>query len=198
MVAGFGNPRLEMWGIVVAECEEKRMDTARLHLVNMDRAPKRQRTCALCALLVASLLLLSACATSAGGSSGSQASADPTATLPAKWHGVNPGAGVPTVTPPANPAPRPLPAFSDPRVAYIGPDSLLHVVSLDGKTNLAGTPIPLTGTSGRGYLGRWHVARWQTTGLLRGSAGHDDRRSVGRAENVSDPEGWRFHGWLDA
>ena len=126
------------------------MDMARIHLVNMDRAPKRQRTRALCALLVASLLLLSACATAAGGSSGSQASADPTATLPAKWHGVNPGASVPTVTPPANPAPRPLPAFSDPRVAYIGPDSLLHVVSLDGKTNLAGTPVPLKGTSGEG------------------------------------------------
>lgn len=40
---------------------------------------------------------------------------------------------------------RPLPAFSDPRVAYIGPDALLHVVSLDGKTDSAGTPIPLSG-----------------------------------------------------
>jgi len=52
---------------------------------------------------------------------------------------------MPTVTPPASLSPRPLPAFSDPRVAFIGPDSLLHVVSLDGRTNVAGTPIPLAG-----------------------------------------------------
>jgi hypothetical protein len=121
------------------------MDMARLHRVNMVRAPKRHRTYALCALLIASLLL-GACR-----SSTSQASANPTATLPAKWHGVNPGAGDPTVTPPASLSPRSLPAFSDARVAYIGPDALLHVVSLDGKTNLAGTPIPLTGFMGNGF-----------------------------------------------
>jgi hypothetical protein len=97
-------------------------------------------------LLVASLLLLVACA----GSSAIRPSATPTATIPTKWQGGSPGAGVPTVTPLANPAPRPLPAFSDPRVAYIGPDALLHVVSLDGRLDTAGTPIPLEGTSGDG------------------------------------------------
>ncbi len=96
------------------------------------------------ALLAVGLLALVACG-APGGSSVGQSGASPTATLPAKWHGVDPRKGMPTVTPPANPSPRPLPAFSDPRVAYIGPDSLLHVVSLDGRTNLAGTPIPLVG-----------------------------------------------------
>lgn len=103
---------------------------------------------ALLSLMVASLLLLAACDASGGGSSASQPRTNPTATLPAKWHGGNPGGGVPTVTPPTSLLPRSLPAFSDPRVAYIGPDSLLHVVSLDGKTNLAGTPIPLAGFPG--------------------------------------------------
>lgn len=74
----------------------------------------------------------------------------PTATTASKWQGGNPGNGVPTVTPPASLSPRPLPAFSDPRVAYIGPDSLLHVVSLDGKIDLSGTPIPLAGFLGDG------------------------------------------------
>lgn len=121
------------------------MTMARLQRMDIDRAPKRYRTYGLCALVAASLLLLSACGTAA-----SQASANPTATLPAKWHGVNPGVGMPTITPPASMAPRPLPAFSDARVAYIGPNSLLRVVSLDGKINLAGTPIPLTGFIGDG------------------------------------------------
>lgn len=121
------------------------MTMARLHQMNIDRALKRYRTYGLCALVAASLLLLSACGTAA-----SQASANPTATLPAKWHGVNPGVGMPTITPPASVAPRPLPSFSDARVAYIGPNSLLRVVSLDGKINLAGTPVPLTGFIGDG------------------------------------------------
>lgn len=96
-------------------------------------------------LMVASLLLLTACDAPNGKSVASTPSATSTATIPAKWRGTN--TGVPTVTPPANLSPRPLPNFSDPRVAYIGPDSLLHVVSLDGKTDLAGTPIPLNGFS---------------------------------------------------
>ncbi len=104
---------------------------------------KRERTI-FRALLAVVLLALAACG-APGLSSTSQAGASPTATLPAKWHGVDPRKGMPTVTPPARLSPRPLPAFSDPRVAYIGPDSLLHVVSLDGRTNLAGTPIPLAG-----------------------------------------------------
>lgn len=102
------------------------------------------------ALLAASLLLLTACGASNTRSSLSQSAAQPTATLPAKWNGVDPRVGMPTVTPLASLTPRPLPAFGDPRVAYIGPDSLLHVVSLDGKTNLAGTPIPLAGFPANG------------------------------------------------
>jgi hypothetical protein len=104
---------------------------------------KPNRTqCLLFSLLIA-CLLLAACASSTAKSD-STAGATPTATIPAKWRGGT-GGDVPTVTPLANPTPRPLPAFSDPRVAYIGPDSLLHVVSLDGKTDLTGTPIPLSG-----------------------------------------------------
>lgn len=94
-------------------------------------------------LLITCLLLLAACDASHGKSAVGTPSATPTATIPAKWRGT--GAGVPAVTPPASLSPRPLPAFSDPRVAYIGADSLLHVVSLDGKTDVAGTPIPLSG-----------------------------------------------------
>lgn len=96
-------------------------------------------------LAVVSLLLLTACGVQNTGPSVGQAAASPTATLPAKWNGVDPRTGMPTVTPPVSLSPRPLPAFSDPRVAFIGPDSLLHVVSLDGRTNAAGTPIPLAG-----------------------------------------------------
>ena len=101
-------------------------------------------------LVTASLLLLVGCGVSGAGSSVGQTAVKPTATLPAKWNGVDPRTGMPTVTPPASLSPRPLPAFSDPRVAYIGPDSLLHVVSLDGRTNLAGTPIPLAGFQDEG------------------------------------------------
>ena len=101
---------------------------------------KPQRIQLLLSLLIA-CLLLAACDASGGASSA------PTATIPAKWRGTNMGHGPqPTITP-LYAAPRPLPAFSDPRVAYIGPDSLLHVVSLDGKADLAGTPIPLSGTA---------------------------------------------------
>ena len=108
------------------------------------------RAWALAPLLIA-CLLLAACASSTGRATVSA----PTATIPAKWQGVNmgSGAGMPTVTPLADSTPRPLPAFSDPRVAYIGPDSLLHVVSLDGATDLAGTPIPLNGSPMDGIWG---------------------------------------------
>ncbi|HEX3273124.1 MAG TPA: hypothetical protein VHR15_20930 [Ktedonobacterales bacterium] len=47
--------------------------------------------------------------------------------------------------------PPPLPAFSDWRVAYIGEDARLHIVSLDGKTDLAGPYIP-----SRDHLGEAH------------------------------------------
>ena len=91
-------------------------------------------------LIAVSLLSLAACSTSSVSTS-----ALPTATIPAKWQAGDPHTGDPTVTPPANLIPRRLPSFADPRVAYIGPDSLLHVVSLDGKRDLVGTPIPLAG-----------------------------------------------------
>jgi hypothetical protein len=48
-------------------------------------------------------------------------------------------------------APPPLPAFSDWRVAYIGEDTRLHIVSLDGKTDLAGPYVP-----SRDHLGEAH------------------------------------------
>lgn len=109
------------------------------------RHGRAMRDALLVALLIGCLLLV-ACASPGGQSAASAAGATPTATIPAKWRGTSMGAGgVPTVTPLANPAPRPLPAFSDPRVAYIGPDARLHVVSLDGKSDIAGTPIPLSG-----------------------------------------------------
>jgi hypothetical protein len=47
--------------------------------------------------------------------------------------------------------PPPLPAFSDWRVAYIGEDARLHIVSLDGKTDLAGPYVP-----SRDHLGEAH------------------------------------------
>lgn len=100
---------------------------------------------ALLLLMIASLLLLAACDASAN-----QSHANPTATPSANSRPRGIGSSVPTVTPPASLASRPLPAFSDPRVAYIGPDALLHVVSLDGRTNVTGTPIPLTGFPGDG------------------------------------------------
>ena len=110
-------------------------------------------------LVVVGLLLLTACG-APGRSSVGQPAARPTATLPAKWNGVDLRTGMPTVTPPASLSPRPLPAFSDPRVAYIGPDSLLHVVSLDGRMNLAGTPIPLAGFAASSIACRCNSIRY--------------------------------------
>ncbi len=54
-----------------------------------------------------------------------------------------------TVAPQATPPP--LPAFSDWRVAYIGEDGRLRIVSLDGKTDLAGPYVP-----SRDHLGEAH------------------------------------------
>jgi hypothetical protein len=42
----------------------------------------------------------------------------------------------------------PLPAFSDWRVAYLGEDTLLHIVSIDGKTQLTGPSMPMRGALG--------------------------------------------------
>src|SRR5262249_16538317 len=40
------------------------------------------------------------------------------------------------------PTPAVFPAFTDWRVAYLGKDTLLHVVAMDGKTDLAGPFLP--------------------------------------------------------
>jgi hypothetical protein len=53
--------------------------------------------------------------------------------------------GAPQASPP------PLPAFSDWRVAYVGEDARLHIVSLDGRTDLAGPYVP-----SRDHLGEAH------------------------------------------
>ena len=152
-------------------------------------------------LVIVSLLLLAACG-APGGSSVSQSAASPTATLPTKWNGVDPRTGMPTVTPPANPSPRPLPAFSDPRVAYIGPDSLLHVVSLDGKINVAGTPIPLEGFPAEGIwaagtspdgrqLAYFEDAQVTTIDAASGVRNDTDMYGVGESE-ISWSPGQRY------
>ena len=41
-----------------------------------------------------------------------------------------------------SPTPAAFPAFTDWRVAYLGKDSLLHIVTMDGKTDLAGPFLP--------------------------------------------------------
>src|SRR5689334_23196858 len=145
------------------------------------------------ALLAASLMLLTACGAPSAPSTSGQLGAHPTATLPAKWNGVDPRTGMPTVTPPASLAPRPLPAFSDPRVAYISPDSLLHVVSLDGGTNLAGTPIPLAGFPADGIwaagtspdgrqLAYYEYSQVTTVDATSGIRGSTDMVGVGDSE----------------
>ena len=55
-----------------------------------------------------------------------------------------------TAAPQTTPPP-PLPAFSDWRVAYVGEDDRLRIVSLDGKTDLAGPYVP-----SRDHLGEAH------------------------------------------
>ncbi|HEX9056174.1 MAG TPA: hypothetical protein VF818_01460 [Ktedonobacterales bacterium] len=60
--------------------------------------------------------------------------------------------GPPTVTPPSDLTPHPLPAFSDWRVAYIGMDGRLHAVSLGGRNDNAGSALPFTGEPGLGVF----------------------------------------------
>jgi len=94
------------------------------------RAPAalwRRATSTATALCLA-LLLLAGCATSA--------TTGPTPTA------------VPTATPSGI-----LPAFGDWRVAYYGQDTRLHVVTLDGKTDLLGALLPPLGSSGLAYIG---------------------------------------------
>ena len=148
--ASVSNVSKERHGAVVAGLRIGEKRGIRMRQTYLVQRQRGYRAWALAPLLIA-CLLLAACASSTGRATVSA----PTATIPAKWQGVNmgSGAGMPTVTPLADSTPRPLPAFSDPRVAYIGPDSLRHVVSLDGATDLAGTPIPLNGSPMDGIWG---------------------------------------------
>jgi hypothetical protein len=100
--------------------------------------------------LLAAMLPLALLAGCAGGS-GSGAGARATPTYPA------PATPAPTITEaPAlvnytvsGPA---LPPFSDWRAAYIGQDGKLHLVSLDGKTDLVGVSLPSYGQAGTGVF----------------------------------------------
>lgn len=89
-------------------------------------------------LLALTLALLAACAPgapstsqrpSSGATGGSQASA-----------------------PPPDASPRPLPRFSDWRVATLGPDGRLHAISLDGQQTSVGGALPVTGFTGGGVF----------------------------------------------
>src|SRR5262249_45182808 len=85
-------------------------------------------------LLVASA---SACGRSAAAA-GPRPAVPPTATGAAKWTEA-------ARANPATPTPvkgRPLPAITDWRAAYLGSDGVLHAVTLDGKTDLAGPQLP--------------------------------------------------------
>ncbi len=54
--------------------------------------------------------------------------------------------------PPPDASPRPLPQFSDWRVATIGPDGRLHAISLDGTLTSVGGALPISGFSGSGVF----------------------------------------------
>ncbi|HEX9039019.1 MAG TPA: hypothetical protein VF808_18700 [Ktedonobacterales bacterium] len=53
---------------------------------------------------------------------------------------------------PPDATPRPLPRFSDWRVAYIGPDGRLRAVTLDGKSTAVGLALPIRGFTGSGVF----------------------------------------------
>lgn len=103
--------------------------------------------------LACACLLLAACAPSHATASANPFPPFPTPTdtpygqLP----NPNPDEGPPpTNTPPADLSPRPLPAFTDWRVAYIGADGRIHAVSLNGQRDNAGSAVPLQGINGDG------------------------------------------------
>jgi hypothetical protein len=58
----------------------------------------------------------------------------------------------PSVTPPPDTFPRPLPAFSDWRATYIGADGRLHAVSLGGALDDVGSLLPIAGYTGDGVF----------------------------------------------
>ena len=82
-------------------------------------------------------LVMSACSPSS--TAATRPAATPTSTTPAKWVGIQ------TPTPPPTPdsSPHPLPAFSDWRLVYLGPDGMARVVSLDGRIRLIGAALPI-------------------------------------------------------
>lgn len=99
---------------------------------------RRPRHCLPPLVLLLTLALLAACARgapatsqrpSSGAAGGSQVSA-----------------------PPPDASPRPLPKFSDWRVASIGPDGRLRAISLDGKLTSVGGALPVTGFTGGGVF----------------------------------------------
>lgn len=89
------------------------------------------------------LALLAGCASGSGG--GAQATPTyPASVTPAPTITEAPAFVNYTASGPA------LPPFSDWRVAYIGPDGKLHLVSLDGKTTLTGVSLPIYGPASTG------------------------------------------------
>lgn len=95
----------------------------------------------LAVILQLALLAMSAGCASAPGASTSAMRAATVAVTPAPTI-TSVASGADTASGPA------LPTFSDWRVAYIGQDGALHLVSLDGKTNLTGVSLPSYGHAG--------------------------------------------------
>lgn len=106
---------------------------ARERMVAYAARPLRMATLA----LALALLVVSACARS-GAASGTQPSSSPSPTGVAKWTQAA-ASFPPTQTPIGG---QPLPAFSDWRAAYFGADGVLHAVTLDGQTDIAGPRLP--------------------------------------------------------
>ncbi len=94
--------------------------------------------------LAASLILLAGCAAAATSTAHAPDAKQPASTsesLSTRTPSIDPSQ--------AGPA---LPAFSDWRVAYIGQDADLHIISLDGRTDLTGAQLPIYGPAGTGVF----------------------------------------------
>lgn len=92
-------------------------------------------------------LALVACAPIHIAANGDAPTATPIGQIPRPNAGAS---GAPTTTPPASRAARPLPAFTDWRVAYVAADGRLHAVSLDGGRDVAGSALGFSGVTGMG------------------------------------------------
>lgn len=93
------------------------------------------------------LALLAGCASGSGSGAGARATPTyPASVTPAPTITEAPAFVNYTVSGPA------LPPFSDWRVAYIEQDGKLHLVSLDGKTDLIGASLPSYGQAGTGVF----------------------------------------------